>query len=310
MKNMTHILLTAAAIVAMGCPTGDDTGVNETGDTGTESNSNSNSNSNTDPTNTASNTMTSPTTTADSSGTETMTTVDPDSSGSSDESSSTTVDPSIFVFNDTPPENYTNLDRKGFPAVNTGLHIHGDKDAYNLGTPEDDANLDFVQESSESLVLLHWGPDGEPPDDPMMPNGPGLDDELVAFGLAPCTAPELAIPGTCLTQGGAAAVIPDVLKIDLDLPPGFHFDPATCGPVANGRALADPVIDIILAVLLLDITQPAPVGWGVPCPTKEDPGAGASAFLAIGPLGGLSLNPPANDLAFEAAFPYLAAAHE
>lgn len=304
MNKMTRILLSTAAILALGCPS-DDTGVNDTGDTGTDS---STSPTTTNPTTTdPSATMTSPTTTADTSGTDTVsTTVDPDSSGTMEESSSsTTVDPSIFEFNETPPEKYTNVDRKGFPAVNTGLHIQGDKDAYNLGTPEDDASLAFVQESAESLQLLHWGGD----DEPAMP-GPGLDEELEGFGIAACEPPTLAIPGTCLTQGGAAAVIPDVLKIDTDLTAGFHFDGTTCAPVANGRRLADPVIDIILAVLLVDLSQPIPDGWGVPCPTKEDPGAPASVFLSIGALGGLSLNPAANDVAFGTEFPYLAPAHE
>jgi hypothetical protein len=303
MKKMTHILLAAATFVALGCPVGDDTGVNETGETGTDSNT---SPTTTTPTTTEP-TTTSPTTTVDTSGTDTLTTVDPDTSGSSDESSSTTVDPNEFIFNDTPPEDYTNLDRKGFPAVNTGLHIHGDKDAYNLGTPEADAALDFVPETLESLDLLHWGPDATSPPDPA---GPGLDEELAFFGIVPCEAPELGFLNNCVTQGGAAAVIPDVLKIDLDLPAGFHFDPVTCGPVANGRGLADPVIDIILAVLLVDLSQPIPDGWGVPCPTEDDPGAPASVFLSIGALGGLSLNPAANDVPFEADFPYLAPAHE
>jgi hypothetical protein len=305
MNKMTRILLSTAAILALGCPS-DDTGVNDTGDTGTDS---STSPTTTNPTTTdPSATMTSPTTTADTSGTDTVsTTVDPDSSGTMEESSSsTTVDPSIFVFNDTPPENYTNLDRKGFPAVNTGTQILGDKDAYNLGTPEDDAALTFIPETLASLGLLHWGPDALNPPNPA---GPGLDDDLATFGITPCEAPQVGFLNSCALQG-APAVVPDVLKIDTDLPAGFHFDPVTCGPVPNGRGLADPVIDIILAVLLVDLSQPIPDGWGVPCPTKEDPGAPASIFLSIGALGGLSLNPPANDVPFETEFPYLAPAHE
>lgn len=43
----------------------------------------------------------------------------------------TTLGLGLFIFNDTPPREYVRVDRKGFPAVNTGLHIHGDKDEYN-----------------------------------------------------------------------------------------------------------------------------------------------------------------------------------
>ena len=81
------------------------------------------------------------------------------------------------------------------------------------------------------------------------------------------------IPGT----GGAtpaSLVIPDTMKLDLTQPAGFP----------NGRRLQDPVIDITLAVLLLDMTKHSP------------------ALLA-----GLPLNPPANDKPFSATFPYLAA---
>jgi hypothetical protein len=91
------------------------------------------------------------------------------------------------------------------------------------------------------------------------------------FNVAPCL--NQVVPGT----GGATVaslVVPDVLTLDLNSSAGFP----------NGRRLPDPVIDITLAVLFLDLrTHPADTLARVP------------------------VNPPANDLPFRANFPYLAA---
>ncbi|WP_049762469.1 DUF4331 family protein [Erythrobacter litoralis] len=70
-------------------------------------------------------------------------------------------------------------------------------------------------------------------------------------------------------------VIPDVLTINPSLPAGFP----------NGRKPADPVIDITLAAILLDI---------------DADGQSAATFA------GIPLNPPANDVAFPSGFPFLA----
>lgn len=80
-----------------------------------------------------------------------------------------------------------------------------------------------------------------------------------------------AIPGTGFTV--AQAVVPDTLTIDLSKASGFP----------NGRKLADPVIDVTLAVIFLDLTKHSPLT-----------------------LAQLPLNPPANDVAFRTSFPYLA----
>jgi hypothetical protein len=80
-----------------------------------------------------------------------------------------------------------------------------------------------------------------------------------------------SIPGTGFTV--AQAVVPDTLTINLAGASGFP----------NGRKLADPVIDVTLAVIFLDLTKHAP-----------------------DTLAKLPLNPPANDVAFRASFPYLA----
>lgn len=91
----------------------------------------------------------------------------------------------------------------------------------------------------------------------------------LGFDVSPCLSQ--AVGGTTV----AGLVVPDTVKINLAAPSGFP----------NGRRLPDPVIDVTLAVLFLDLTRhPATTLAGVP------------------------VNPAANDLPFLATFPYLAAA--
>jgi hypothetical protein len=73
----------------------------------------------------------------------------------------------------------------------------------------------------------------------------------------------------------AGLVVPDVIRIQLDQPAGFP----------NGRRLQDPVVDVTLAVLFLDLARhPATTLAAVP------------------------VNPAANDVPFLATFPYVAPA--
>lgn len=112
----------------------------------------------------------------------------------------------------------------------------------------------------------------------------GDDDSAAPVVPPPATPAPVAVPAIydvrrCLTQtvGGASVaslVVPDTLQIDLAGPSGFP----------NGRRLADPVIDVTLAVLFLDLTKHP-----------------ATTLAAI------PINPPANDLPFRTTFPYLAA---
>lgn len=83
----------------------------------------------------------------------------------------------------------------------------------------------------------------------------------------------------CLTQNTGAGittaqlVVPDALTIDFSRPSAFP----------NGRALPDPVIDIILAALFLDLQTQS-----------------AASFARV------PVNPPANDRPFRSQFPFLA----
>lgn len=109
-------------------------------------------------------------------------------------------------------------------------------------------------------------------DDPIaMPSPtPSPTPMPTSFNVQACL--DQMIPGTGVTV--AQAAVPDTLTLDLSATSGFP----------NGRKLTDPVIDVTLAVIFLDLSVNGP-----------------------GTLAGLPLNPPANDVAFRDTFPYLAA---
>jgi len=111
----------------------------------------------------------------------------------------------------------------------------------------------------------------QPPDVGVVPT-PSPSPSPVGFDVGPCL--NQVIPGT----GGvtvAGAVVPDTLTLNLGANAGFP----------NGRLLADLVIDVTLAVIFLDLSR-----------------------NGAGTLAGLPLNPPRNDVAFPAGFPFLAPA--
>lgn len=107
----------------------------------------------------------------------------------------------------------------------------------------------------------------------------GSDDEIQApppappaqqtvQSVAPCL--DQVVPGTGTTV--LDLIVPDTITVDLSQGSGFP----------NGRRLEDPVIDVTLAVALLDMSVHAP-----------------DTFV------NLPLNPPANDVAFRNEFPFL-----
>ena len=148
------------------------------------------------------------------------------------------------------------VDRLGMPAVSTALI--SSRDAYNAASPEEDAAGDFVAEIIGGLGALHTL----------------LDDDLAALGLTPCTVVGDGT-GSCVAQG-APLIVPDTLRLDTGSDSGFP----------NGRLLADPVVDVTLAVVLLDLSV-------------------HEVTALVG-----ALNPASNDAAFSDTFPYLAAPHE
>lgn len=170
-------------------------------------------------------------------------------------------DVSDYSFRTDAAGDYTRVDRIGMPAVGTAVIGTKLKDDYNAGDPADDA-ANFAGEIVANVGGLHAA----------------LDADLMALNLTPCDAAT-----TCVDQA-APLVIPDTLKIDTTLPAGF----------ANGRMPADPVIDVTLAAVLLDVTNFANC-------------MGAQCSLTT--FANLPLNPPENDKAFMGLFPYLAAPH-
>ena len=195
MKTIKSTLptLVMAGFVLAGCP-GDDT---TPGDGSTTDDTTSTSSPTSSPTSTPEDT-----TATDTSATNTT---------MEDTTSTSTTADDPFVFDDTAPEDYVQVDRQGFPAVNTGLNLLGDKDEYNAASPADDASLSFVSNILDSLNTLHLGAPGMQTAD-----NTGLDDDLLALGLEPCVAPQLPMD-SCDDQG-APFVIPDVIEISLDGP--------------------------------------------------------------------------------------------
>ncbi|MBX7078160.1 MAG: DUF4331 domain-containing protein [Nannocystaceae bacterium] len=164
---------------------------------------------------------------------------------------SSTGDAGDYEFDDAPPEDFAQKDRMGMPAVATAVIT--DKDDYNAATPADDADGVFAPQIVEAITALHGA----------------LDDDLIAAGLTPCDT------DTCVTQAASVA-IPDVIRIDLTADAGFP----------NGRTPTDPVVDITLAVIFLDLT-----------------------VHELRTFADLPLNPTASDVAPPAEFPYFAEPH-
>jgi hypothetical protein len=175
-----------------------------------------------------------------------------DTDTDTDSDTDTDTDTDAFVFEDA--STFSRVDRMGMPAINTA--VVSSKDDYNAADPEDDVALVFALEIITNLAGLHGA----------------LDDDLAAAGLTPCTVVGDG-SGTCVAQA-APLMIPDTLYLDTSGTSGFP----------NGRLLEDPVVDVTLAVILLDLSV-----------------LGADTLVG--------LNPTANDVAFSETFPYLAEPH-
>jgi hypothetical protein len=159
--------------------------------------------------------------------------------------------PDPIVYPDNAPEDYARVDRMGMPAIATAVISSDMKDAYNAANPMDDVDGDFGADILTNVMGLHAA----------------LDGDLLGLMLVPCAAAD------CVISQAGPLVLPDTLKIDLEQPAGFP----------NGRALEDPVIDITLAVVLLDLS-----------------------VMDQTPATLVGTNPTANDVDFLPDFPYLA----
>lgn len=116
-----------------------------------------------------------------------------------------------------------------------------------------------------ALLFSGCGGDGSPAPTPT----PTPAATATTFSVTPCL--NQIVPGTGTTVAGL--VVPDTITVNLSQPSGFP----------NGRRLEDPVVDVTLAAIFLDLDVHSPLT-----------------------LFNLPLNPPANDRPFRATFPYLA----
>ncbi len=155
-----------------------------------------------------------------------------------------------YAFASDDPSAYTRVDRMGMPAIATAVITS--KDDYNAADPTDDAAGTFVDEITNNIDFLHTA----------------LNDDLMALSLTPCAT------SACVGQA-APFVVPDAIAVDTLGTAGFP----------NGRKLEDQVIDVTLALILLDLT-----------------------VHGVTTLAGVPVNPAANDVTFPGAFPYLAPA--
>lgn len=294
-KELTLASFAAALALSTGCVIEDDPGAdtddtdNPTTMTVTETMTGPTGATTTGPT-------TGPTTDPDTTDTDPTGDTDTDTGDTDTDTDTDDIDPDLYDFREDEADAYTRVDRQGFPAVNTALIGADNKDAYNAASPTNDAAGDYLADVGGALTFLHTG-GGTP--------GNGLGDELrVALGALNPDATPAEIEGlicnppgdidpndTCVAQGGPF-VFPDVILLNTGMPTGFP----------NGRALEVPVIDIILAVLLLDVLD-------------GDKAFNFTTLQAFVDLDGATdgqqgLSQSGNDLEFAADFPYLAAAHE
>lgn len=129
-----------------------------------------------------------------------------------------------------------------------------------------------------SLAIVGCGDGGDDAPLPAPAPTPSAPTPTPTPTPGPTPTPTQLNVDRCLNQevGGrsvASLVVPDTIQIDLSQPSGFP----------NGRRLPDPVVDITLAVIFLDLSvHPATTFASVP------------------------INPPMNDRTFLDVFPYLA----
>ncbi len=293
-KDFSLLAILGVAAVSTACTVDDDAG----GDTDTDTNPTTMTN--TDPTNMTDpsdgTTSTTNSTDPDSTASETEDPTGDTETGDTDTDTDTTgPDPDAFDIREDDPSAYTQVERVGFPGVNTALIGAKNKDAYNAASPENDVAGDFASDVIASLNYIHDGAG----------DGNGLEDDVegAVAALFPkagdpaalmCQQPSTGLGNnTCVSQGGPF-IFPDVLVVDTNNT-SFGFP-------LNGRGLEDPVIDMVLAVLLLDVLN-----------EDKSPNLvtlNAFADLDLEAEGSQGLSQSGNDLEFSGSFPYLAPAHE
>jgi hypothetical protein len=163
-----------------------------------------------------------------------------------------------FVFRTESYESYVRVDRMGVAALATlVLPAGATRDQFNFDEPRNDG--DYSGQIVTRLYKIHFE----------------LDDVLLASALTPCPLDE------CIRQA-VPGIVPDVVHLKLAEPDAFP----------NARTLADPVVDRLLAIALLDLGGDC---GGAPC--------------TVSTFENLPLNPAANEIALLPDFPYFALPH-
>jgi uncharacterized protein DUF4331 len=178
-----------------------------------------------------------------------------------------------FTFDTTEYETYIQVERHGAVEAGTvgiALATGLGPNYPNAFDPDGDADISIRDDYNKS------NPEADAAGDWLMEISNSvntlqsvLNDDLTGLGLTPA---DLA---TGLAQAGPV-IVPDTIK----------YDPSKPVAYPNGRALEDQVVDITIAAALLDLS-----------------------VHPLSLLADLPLNPPANDVPFKTAFPYLADPH-
>jgi hypothetical protein len=167
---------------------------------------------------------------------------------------------------------YTRVDAAGVPGVSKFLVSTNEASAYNDSSPDSTGSANAF---TSSIAALHTA----------------LDTSLAGLGYTTCNG------NNCQQQdyqtGSTVRSLfqpTDRLTVTPSMPQGFP----------NGRSPSDQAMNIMLALVLLDLE-------GGTCGTGPNPPA--CTFRSFAEPVATSLNPPANDVAFSTSFPYLAPAH-
>ena len=147
--------------------------------------------------------------------------------------SGTPTDPNVFAFRSESVGDYTRVDRMGGPATTTALLVPGAsggarRQVANSTDPADDT--DYAAEYVTALKRYHFH------------LAPQLAGALDTCGTAGTTEANTDV-GPCVVQALANPVIPDVLRLNTSQTSNYP----------NGRKPDDPVVDVLLAIALLDL---------------------------------------------------------
>jgi hypothetical protein len=163
---------------------------------------------------------------------------------------------------------YTRVDAAGVPGVSKFLVPAAQASAYNDASPDSTGSANAF---TSSIAALHTA----------------LNADIAAMNFDTCNG------NNCVQQDYQTGSTVQSLFQPTDR---LTVTPTATQGFPNGRSPSDQVMDIMLAMILLDLE-------GGTC------GAGPCTSLSFAQPAATSINPPANDAAFSTSFPYLAPAH-